>query len=118
MKTKLLLLTAIALNVTVASAQVGDISGRYRCVQMCKGGRSGPAFITHAEGSVDDFELVNEVGVPARAWIDAPGHMWIQDWKLGALFGFDGLTIRFDNGTVWRRYTTWEEYLPANQPYR
>lgn len=117
MKTVLIVLIALmTLDVTAASAQTGDISGRYRCIQRCKGGLVGPAFVTHADSAAFDFELVDEAGQPARAWIDFPGHFWVEDWQEGAVFALDGLTIRFDNGTVWRRYTMWEQYLPPLPP--
>lgn len=115
-QTKIIILAIlISFNPTGASAQLQDISGRYRCVQLCKGGSAGPAFITHAYNGFD-FDLVNEAGEPARAWIDWPGHMWIANWNEGAFFALDGLTIRFANGSVWKRYTVLEQYLERLPP--
>jgi hypothetical protein len=47
--------------------------------------------------------LVNEIGVPSRAWVDWPGHIWAQSWNEGAIYSPDGMTIQFDRGTVWHR---------------
>jgi hypothetical protein len=46
---------------------------------------------------------VNEAGVPSRGWIDYPGHIWAEAWNEGAFYSPDGMTIQFDNGTVWQR---------------
>ena len=52
-----LLAGAVALTATAASAQVADLSGRYRCVNMCRDGLVGsPAFITQSGW---DLNLVN-----------------------------------------------------------
>ncbi len=83
--------------VTTASAQV-PLSGQYQCLQNCAG--PSLAFVTQ---SGSELNLVNEAGQPSRAWIDYPGHIWADHWDEGAIFSADGLTIQFDNGTVWRR---------------
>jgi hypothetical protein len=31
------------------------------------------------------------------------GHIWAESWNEGAVYSPDGMTIQFDNGTVWRR---------------
>ena len=49
------------------------------------------------------MRLVNEAGMPSRAWIDRPGHIWVDFWHEGAVYSVDGLTIQFDRGTVWQR---------------
>jgi hypothetical protein len=91
----------IAMTAMDASAQVLNLSGPYRCVQGCAEGLSGqPAFITQ-NGS--DMRLVNEAGMPSRAWIDRPGHIWVDYWHEGAIYSVDGMTIQFDRGTVWQR---------------
>ena len=100
---KLKLLSAAALLVgsaAGASAQVGNLSGEYHCVQDCRGGLAGPVFVTQ---NGYDLNLVNEVGEPSRAWIDWPGHFWAQYWNEGAVYSPDGMTIQFDRGTVWQR---------------
>ena len=90
---------AATVAATVASAQ--DLSGRYRCVTLCEGGLQGqPAFVTQNGW---DLNLVNEIGQPSRAWIDWPGHIWVQNWNEGAVYSADGMTIQFDNGTVWAK---------------
>src|ERR1039458_7311645 len=87
-----------ALAVTDASAQVANLSGPYQCVQNCRG--PSPEFITQNGW---DLNLVNEIGEPSRAWIDWPGHIWVQYWNEGAAYTPDGMTIQFDRGSVWQR---------------
>jgi hypothetical protein len=41
--------------------------------------------------------------MPSRAWIDYPGHIWIESANQGALFSPDGFTLQFDRGTIWQR---------------
>ena len=86
---------------TDASAQGVNLTGQFRCVQMCAGGLQGqPAFVTQNGGNLN---LLNEAGEPSRAWIDWNGHIWAENWHEGALFSSDGMTIQFDRGTVWQR---------------
>jgi len=102
MKTGLIALVVLgaagALTTTGVSAQGIDLTGQYHCVQNCKG--PGPVYVTQHGW---DLNLVNEAGQPSRAWIDWPGHIWAQFWNEGAVVSPDGLTIQFDDGTVWRR---------------
>ena len=86
--------------ITPASGQVLNMSGQYLCVAGCAGGLMGPAVVTQNGW---DLNLVNELGQPTRAWIDWPGHIWAQSWNEGAIYSPDGMTIQFDNGTVWQR---------------
>ena len=91
----------IAMASTETSAQVLNLSGPYRCVQGCiEGLIDQPAFITQHGW---DLSLVNEAGMPSRAWIDRPGHIWADSWHEGAVYSVDGMTIQFDRGTVWQR---------------
>ena len=102
MRVGLFIVTALfAMVSTEASAQVLDLSGPYRCVQGCVDGLIGqPAFITQHGW---DMKLVNEAGMESRAWIDRPGHIWVDFWHEGAVYSVDGLTIQFAHGTVWQR---------------
>ncbi len=59
------------------------------------------AFVTQ---NGTELNLVNEAGQPSRAWIDYPGHLWAERWNEGAVFSPDGLSIQFDDGTVWNRF--------------
>jgi len=91
----------IAMLSTDASAQVLNLSGPYRCIQGCGEGLIGqPAFITQDGWNL---RLVNEASMPSRAWIDRPGHIWVDSWHEGAVYSADGTTIQFDRGTVWQR---------------
>ena len=76
------------------------LSGQFRCIAGCAGGLAGPAFVTQNGW---DLNVVNEIGQPSRAWIDYPGHIWVRSWNEGAVYSTDGMTIQFDNGTVWAR---------------
>jgi hypothetical protein len=82
----------------VASGVGLGLSGQFQCIAGCAGG--GPAFVTQNGW---DLNLVNEIGQPSRAWIDYPGHIWVQSWNEGAVYSPDQMTIQFDNGTVWAR---------------
>ncbi len=91
----------LAMASTETSAQVRNLSGPYRCVQGCiEGLIDQPAFITQRGW---DLNLVNEAGMPSRAWIDRPGHIWVDSLHEGAVYSVDGMTIQFDRGTVWQR---------------
>jgi hypothetical protein len=90
-----------ALGATEASAQGINLTGQYRCVQYCVGGLQGqPAYITQNGWNMN---LLNEAGEASRAWIDWSGHIWAENWRQGALFSADGMTIQFDRGTIWQR---------------
>jgi hypothetical protein len=97
-------LTALALLMTAltsaASAQGVNLSGRWQCVALCLGPPGSLAIITQNGW---EMNVLNEFGVPSRAWIDRPGHVWIDLAHLGGIFSPDGLTLQFDNGTVWQR---------------
>jgi len=82
----------------VASGVGPGLSGQFQCVAGCAGG--GPAFVTQNGW---DLNLVNEIGQPSRAWVDWPGHIWVQSWNEGAVYSADGMTIQFDNGSVWAK---------------
>jgi len=84
----------------LVSSGIGPgLSGQFQCIAGCAG-VGGPAFVTQNGW---DLNLVNEIGQPSRAWIDWPGHIWVQSWNEGAVYSADGMTIQFDNGTVWAR---------------
>jgi hypothetical protein len=83
-----------------AAAQYIDLSGSYRCVQLCVAGAPQPAFINQLSR---ELSLVNEAGIPGRGWIDWIGHIWVETWQQGAIYSPDGMVIQFDRGTVWQR---------------
>ncbi len=81
----------MTMAVTAASAQGVDLSGQFRCVQVCAPGLQGqPAFVTQNGWNLN---LLNEAGEPSRAWIDWSGHIWADSWHEGALYSADGMTI-------------------------
>ena len=98
MKVTAILVALGALGITSASARV-LLSGEYQCVQNCVG--PGVDHVITQNGF--ELNLVNEVGQPSRAWIDYPGHIWVQYWNEGAVYTPDGMTIQFDRGSVWQR---------------
>jgi hypothetical protein len=104
------LAVSVALAATDASAQGVDLSGQYRCVQMCQEGLPGPAFVTQSGW---DLNLQNEAGAPSRAWIDRIGHIWAPGWNQGAIYSPDGMVIQFDRGTVWQRDLGEPELVPV-----
>jgi hypothetical protein len=81
-----------------AHAQWADLNGQYRCVENCL----GPSYAFIAQTGWE-MNLVNEGGMPSRAWVDYPGHLWAENWGEGAVFSPDGLIVQFDNGSVWQR---------------
>jgi hypothetical protein len=89
---------------TEASAQSINLTGAYRCVEACRAGLvGGPAFITQ---NGPNLNLLDEAGQPARAWPDwfAPAtRIWVDAWNEGAVYSPDGITVQFDNGTIWVR---------------
>jgi hypothetical protein len=101
MKTIVCVLAAMAASfATGACAQGVNLTGQYRCVQLCAGPEGQPAFVTQNGW---DLNLVNEAGEPSRAWVDWVGHIWADRWNEGAVYSPDGMTIQFDHGTVWQR---------------
>jgi hypothetical protein len=89
-----------AAAVPVVAVEQQGLSGQFQCVQGCAGGIAGTAFVTQNGW---ELNLVNEIGQPSRAWVDYPGHIWVQSWNEGAVYSPDQMTIQFDNGTVWSK---------------
>jgi hypothetical protein len=106
-------LTAVA--ATSESAQSVNLTGAYRCVQVCRGQPVGnPAYITQ-NGA--ELNLLNEAGEASRAWPDwfAPATgIWVENYNYGAVYAVDGMHIQFDNGTIWQR----DLGLPPPQRHR
>jgi hypothetical protein len=93
--------TVAALAASGASAQSINLTGIYKCVQMCRG--QLPAFVTQ---NGPELNLVTEAGVPSRAWPDwySPrSRIWIDAFHQSAVYSPDGMIIQFDNGTIWQR---------------
>jgi len=99
-----ILLTAMAFSAALgasgASAQSVNLSGRWQCVAVCLGAPGGIGYITQNGW---DLNVLDEIGQPSRAWIDYPGHIWLERANQGAIFSPDGFALQFDRGTVWQR---------------
>jgi hypothetical protein len=94
--------TIAALATSAASAQSVDLTGTYKCIQMCRGDML--AYVTQNGPSLN---LLTEAGVATRAWPDwyAPAsRIWIDLYNISAVYTPDGMAIQFDNGTIWQRY--------------
>jgi hypothetical protein len=93
----------LALSATGASAQpYVNLSGQFVCVTGCASTEPGAlAFVTQNGW---DLVLTNEAGASSRAWIDWPGHMWVDAWAEGAIYSPDGNSIHFNSGAVWQRF--------------
>ena len=77
------------------------------------GGPARPfAFITQNGW---ELNMVNDAGQASRAWVDYPGRIWVAPGQHGRDLFSDGMTIQFDNGTVWQRAP---ELPPAPPPRR
>ncbi len=90
-----------ALAATGASAQSVNLTGVYRCIQMCRGDL--PAYVTQ---NGTELNLVTEAGVASRAWPDwyyPANRIWIDAFDISAVYSPDGMLIQFDNGTIWQR---------------
>jgi hypothetical protein len=116
MRRSRLMLMAIPLTIGVmalfatgsASAQSINLTGVFKCIQMCRGGmpvcRGGmPAYVTQNGAALN---LLTEAGVASRAWPDwyAPyNRIWVDAFNESAVYSPDGMLIQFDNGTIWQR---------------
>ncbi|WP_186294192.1 hypothetical protein [Bradyrhizobium guangdongense] len=86
-----------------ASAQSVSLTGTYQCVQKCR-----DDMLAYVTQNGPTLNLLTEAGVPSRAWPDwfAPAtRIWVDIYDSGAVYTPDGVTIQFDNGTIWQRYT-------------
>jgi hypothetical protein len=85
-----------------ASAQVDgvNLNGRYTCIAACLTPPGSPAFVTQYGWQLN---VINEAGLPSRAWVDYPGHIWVDQANQGAIYSPDGIRIQFDSGTIWQR---------------
>ncbi|MDE1935732.1 hypothetical protein [Bradyrhizobium sp.] len=95
---------AAACFATAASAETVNLTGTYRCIQMCRDGMIGaPVFVTQNGDSVN---LTTETGATYHAWPDwnAPAsRLWIDAKNESAVYSPDGMRIQFDDGRVWQR---------------
>ena len=105
-------LAASFTGASAQSAQFLNLTGEFQCVRLCLTAPPALAYLTQADWQLN---LVNEAGVLSRGWIDYPGHIWAETWGEGAFYSPDGMTIQFDNGTVWQRVI---EVAPLRHHYR
>jgi hypothetical protein len=92
---------ASVLLFTEASAQSINLTGMFRCIQMCRG--ELPAYVTQ---NGPELNLLTEAGIPSRAWPDwfyPASRIWVDAFNEGAVYSPDGMLIQFDNGTIWQR---------------
>ena len=94
-----------------ASAQVQgvDLNGQYQCIVLCVGVPGSPAFVTQYG---HELNVVNDAGVPSKAWVDYPGHIWVDRANQGAIYSPDGIRVQFDSGTIWQRAPVLPPPLP------
>jgi hypothetical protein len=90
----------MALVATDASAQGVNLTGRWRCVELCLGPPGSFGYITQNGW---ELNIVNDAGEPSRAWVDYPGRIWVERANQGAIYSPDGTTLQFDRGSIWRR---------------
>ena len=91
-----------AMTTTGASAQSANLTGTYQCVQGCHGG-----LLAYVTQNGPELNRVTEAGVASRAWPDwfsPASRIWIEAFNIGAVYTPDGMTIQFDNGTIWQRF--------------
>ena len=90
------------LMATSADAQpLVNLTGAYRCVQGCR--TVNPENLAYITQNGWSLNLLNEAGEASPAWVDWPGHVWVQNANEGAIYSPDGLTVHFDTGTIWLR---------------
>ena len=53
-------------------AQGANLTGRWRCVELCLGPPGSYAYITQNGW---ELNVVNDAGEPSRAWVDYPGRI-------------------------------------------
>jgi hypothetical protein len=89
---------------TGAAAETVNLTGTYRCIQLCRNGMLGaPTFVTQ---NGDAVNLTTETGESYQAWPDwnAPySRIWIEARNEGAVYSPDAMRIQFDDGRVWQR---------------
>jgi hypothetical protein len=96
--TGMILGMVLSFAATAVAQNVVNVAGPYRCLRGCTG--PGVAYVAQSGWQLS---LTNEAGQFSKAWIDRPGHIWAQSWNEGAVYSPDGMTLRFDHGSVWQR---------------
>src|SRR4051794_28464723 len=79
-----IVLLAATLLIGAASAQIIDLSGRYRCVQFCASGQPGQFAYIAQTGR--ELNLVDDTGVTWRGYIERPGRIWVHRLEQSAIY--------------------------------
>lgn len=82
---------AVALVITGASAQSINLTGIYKCIQICRGDL--PGYVTQ---NGTELNLLTEAGLSSRAWPDwfSPANrIWIDALNYSAVYSPDGMLI-------------------------
>src|SRR5262245_33113733 len=93
------ILAALVATNASPQAQGVDLNGRYQCVLLCPGVPGQFEVIIQNGRELNIFIFTD--GAPSRGLITCPGHLWIDG--ASAIYSPDGMTIRFDGGTLWQR---------------
>jgi len=101
MRTIAIVLSTALISTAAAAQDVVNLTGRYQCIEHCATIEPGQfAYVTQNGW---ELNMVSEAGAASRAWVDYPGRLWINAAQMGAIYSPDGMTIQFDNGTIWQR---------------
>src|ERR1700753_1045562 len=80
---------------TAASAETVNLTGTYRCIQMCRDGAIGaPTFVSQ---NGDAVNLTTETGESYRAgpdWNAPASRLWIEAKGESAVYSPDGMRIQ------------------------
>jgi hypothetical protein len=94
-------LLTTALLIGGASAQILDLSGRYRCIQYCAVTPPGQFAFVAQNGT--ELNLTDDAGITWRGYVERPGRIWVHRLDQSAIYSPDGNTIHFERGTIWQR---------------
>lgn len=101
MRTIIIALLTALLSTAAAAQNLVNLTGRYHCIEKCA--TTVPGQLAYVTQNGWELNVMSEVGAASRAWVDYPGRLWINAAQMGAIYSPDGMTIQFDNGTIWQR---------------
>ena len=80
---------------TSASAETVNLTGTYRCIQMCRDGMIGtPSFVTQNGPAVQSYDRSGESYRAGPDWSGSYSHIWIEGRGQGAVYSPDGMRIQ------------------------